>query len=60
METGDVKVNGFYKYKKGTLLEEYFLNPHFKPNKEERKELNVFFDEVSKVKVIKTNNYGGE
>jgi hypothetical protein len=55
METGDVKVNGFYKYKKGTLLEEYFLNPHFKPNKEERKELDAFFDEVSKVKVIKTN-----
>ena len=55
MKAGDIKVTGFCEYKKGTLLEEYFLNPHFKPNKEERKELDAFFDEVSKVKVIKTS-----
>ena len=27
------------EYKKGTLLQEYFLNPHFKPTAEEKKEL---------------------
>ena len=27
-------------YKKGTLLQEYFLNPHFKPTEEEQKELD--------------------
>ncbi len=26
-------------YKKGTLLEEYFLNPHFKPTPAEKKKL---------------------
>ena len=26
-------------YKKGTLLEEYFLNPHFKPTEEETAQL---------------------
>ena len=31
------------EYVKGTLLEEYFLNPHFKPNSEEQKELDEFF-----------------
>jgi len=31
------------EYKKGTLLEEYFLNPHFKPTAEEKKELETFF-----------------
>ena len=25
------------EYKKGTLLQEYFLNPHFKPTEEEQK-----------------------
>ena len=30
-------------YKKGTLLQEYFLNPHFKPTEEEQKELEEFF-----------------
>ena len=30
-------------YKKGTLLQEYFLNPHFKPTKKEKKELETFF-----------------
>ena len=54
MKPGDIKVNGFYEYKKGTLLEEYFLNPHFKPNKEESKELDAFFDKISKVKIVKT------
>ena len=56
MEVGDIKVNGFYEYKKGDLLEEYFLNPHFKPNKKERKKLDAFFDEISnsKVKIVRT------
>lgn len=31
-------------YKKGTLLEEYFLNPHFKPTKKEKKELDSIFE----------------
>lgn len=31
------------EYKKGTLLQEYFLNPHFKPTEEEKKELETFF-----------------
>lgn len=31
-------------YKKGTLLEEYFLNPHFRPTKKERKELDSIFE----------------
>ena len=30
-------------YKRGTLLQEYFLNPHFKPTKKEQKELDEFF-----------------
>lgn len=30
-------------YKKGTLLQEYFLNPHFQPTKKEKKELETFF-----------------
>lgn len=33
-------------YKKGTLLQEYFLNPHFKPTEEEQKELEEFFTEI--------------
>lgn len=36
------------EYKKGTLLQEYFLNPHFKPTKEEKKELETFFDSFEK------------
>lgn len=31
------------KYKKGTLLQEYFLNPHFKPTPKEVLELNEIF-----------------
>ena len=31
------------EYKKGTLLQEYFLNPHFKPTEKEKKELELFF-----------------
>ena len=38
-------------YKKGTLLEEYFLNPHFKPTQKEEKELDDFF------KLIKFVNF---
>lgn len=30
-------------YKKGTLLEEYFLNPHFKPTEKELQELELIF-----------------
>jgi len=30
-------------YKKGTILQEYFLNPHFKPTEEEKLELKEFF-----------------
>ena len=30
-------------YKKGSLLQEYFLNPHFKPTPKEQKELDEFF-----------------
>ena len=33
-----------FGYKKGKLLEEYFLNPHFKPTPEEQKELDEFFN----------------
>tara|TARA_Y200000002_G_scaffold313627_1_gene271129 strand:- start:4 stop:186 length:183 start_codon:yes stop_codon:yes gene_type:complete len=35
-------------YKRGTLLEEYFLNPHFKPTKKEQKELDDFFKLIKK------------
>ena len=35
-------------YKKGTLLEEYFLNPHFKPTPKEEKELDDFFKLIKK------------
>lgn len=35
-------------YKKGTLLEEYFLNPHFKPTEKEKKELETFFQNKGK------------
>ena len=35
-------------YKKGTLLEEYFLNPHFKPTPKGRKELDDFFKLIKK------------
>lgn len=35
-------------YKKGTLLEEYFLNPHFKPTEKEQKELDDFFKLIKK------------
>ena len=35
-------------YKKGSLLEEYFLNPHYKPTPKQQKELDDFF------KLIKT------
>ena len=38
------EINGGLK--KGTLLQEYFLNPHFKPNKEEQKELEEFFTSI--------------
>jgi len=38
------------KYKKGTLLQEYFLNPHFKPTEEEQKELEEFFSQLKEVK----------
>ena len=31
------------KYKKGKLLEEYFLNPNFEPTPKEEKELEDFF-----------------
>ena len=30
-------------YKKGTLLEEYFLNPHFEPTEEEAAQLREIF-----------------
>lgn len=33
-------------YKKGKLLEEYFLNPHFKPTEKEQKELDKFFKKL--------------
>ena len=36
-------------YKKGTLLEEYFLNPHFKPTQKEEKELDDFFKLIKKL-----------
>ena len=35
-------------YKRGTLLEEYFLNPHFKPTEKEQKELDDFFKLIKK------------
>ena len=35
-------------YKRGTLLEEYFLNPHFKPTEKEQKELDEFFKLIKK------------
>ena len=35
-------------YKKGTLLEEYFLNPHFTPTQKEEKEVDVFFNLIKK------------
>lgn len=35
-------------YKKGTLLQEYFLNPHFKPTEKEQKELDDFFKLIKK------------
>tara|TARA_A100001388_G_C28757306_1_gene495673 strand:+ start:967 stop:1143 length:177 start_codon:yes stop_codon:yes gene_type:complete len=34
----------FPKYKKGSILQEYFLNPHFKPTPKEKKELKEFFE----------------
>lgn len=34
------------EYKKGTILQEYFLNPHFKPTEEEQKELEEFFTKI--------------
>ena len=35
-------------YKRGTILEEYFLNPHFKPTEKEQKELDDFFKLIKK------------
>ena len=35
-------------YKRGTLLEEYFLNPHFKPTPKQEKELDDFFKLIKK------------
>ena len=35
-------------YKKGSLLLEYFLNPHFKPTPKEEKELDDFFKLIKK------------
>tara|TARA_B100002019_G_C20872691_1_gene404744 strand:- start:32 stop:178 length:147 start_codon:yes stop_codon:yes gene_type:complete len=35
-------------YKKGKLLEEYFLNPHFKPTEKEQKEIDKFFKKIKK------------
>ena len=32
------------RYKKGSILQEYFLNPHFKPTPKEKKELKEFFE----------------
>ena len=29
------------EYKKGTLLQEYFLNPHFKPTEKQLKEIEL-------------------
>ncbi len=33
------------RYKKGSILQEYFLNPHFKPTPKEKKELKEFFED---------------
>jgi len=41
-------VRGTGGYKRGTLLEEYFLNPHFKPTEKEQKELDDFFKLIKK------------
>lgn len=38
-------------YKKGTLLQEYFLNPHFKPTEEEKKELEKLFFEGKETEI---------
>ena len=43
-------------YKKGTLLEEYFLNPHFKPTEKEQKELDEFFKTLDNSCKTKYNN----
>ena len=55
-------------YKKGTLLQEYFLNPHFKPTEKEQKELEKLLftvadgkvhyhgkDELVSVKIVEKN-----
>ena len=34
------------RYKKGTILQEYFLNPHFKPTEEEKLELEKLFNNL--------------
>tara|TARA_B100001939_G_scaffold181927_1_gene156740 strand:+ start:4435 stop:4614 length:180 start_codon:yes stop_codon:yes gene_type:complete len=39
-------------YKKGTLLQEYFLNPHFDPTEKEEKQLAKDLFEVTGGKVI--------
>ena len=41
-------MRGTRGYKRGTLLEEYFLNPHFKPTEKEQKELDDFFKLIKK------------
>ena len=38
-------------YKKGTLLQEYFLNKHFKPTEKEQKELEKLLFTVTDGKV---------
>ncbi len=43
----------FPKYKKGSILQEYFLNPHFKPTPKEKEELNEFFKNISKKRLTK-------
>ena len=43
-------------YKRGTLLQEYFLNPHFKPTEKEQKELDEFFKTLDNSCKTKYNN----
>ena len=43
-------------YKRGTLLQEYFLNPHFTPTEKEQKELAEFFKTLDNSCKTKYNN----
>ena len=39
------------RYKKGSILQEYFLNPHLDPTPKEKKELKEFFEGFMKTKI---------